>query len=160
MRDSDFELKTASEELRDIHHRIDVLKNDSEKQFNTLVERLHSVEVTLARGTRFPAAAWVAAIGLAVTVIGTGSVLYSQLQITQQVSIEARNEIRNHIRDMGPAENMVWKMDERLKATEETLRTRLVGNTAEGWHRRDHELYAEGIDQRFKKLEILLEKHK
>ncbi len=40
-----------------------------------------------------------------------------------------------------------------LTARIETLEARIVGRSAAGWHRSDHEAYAEGIERRLRKLE-------
>jgi hypothetical protein len=132
------------EELRDIHRRIDSLKEEGERNHKELASQLHNLEVAVARGSRFPAGAWVAAIGLALTVIGTGSMLYGQLLVSTKLAQEAKEAIQGHITEMGPAESEVWRMSERIKA----LEGRIVGQGPEGWHRRDHDLYAQMMDER------------
>jgi|OM-RGC.v1.022194196 hypothetical protein len=42
---------------------------------------------------------------------------------------------------------------ESLTSRIETLEARIVGRSAEGWHRTDHEAYAESIERRLRKLE-------
>lgn len=140
-------------ELRDIHHRIDSLKDESERQYLSLTEKLHALEVAVARGGRFPPAAWVAAIGVALSVVGTGSVLYGQLVVTQRVSLEASDAIKAHMTEMAPAEALVWKMDERIKS----LESRIVGVGPAGWHRADHELYAKMQDERNERIKTRLD---
>lgn len=136
-------------ELRDIHHRIDALKEEGERQYASLTEKLHALEVAIARGGRFPPAAWVAAVGLAMSVVGTGAVLYGELAVTQRIAREASEAIKAHIVEMGPAEAAVWKMDERVKG----LESRIVGQGPDGWHRRDHETYSKMVEAQIGGLE-------
>lgn len=157
MRDEDVDDTTAiaarHNELRDIHHRIDALKEENERQFISLTDKLHALEVAVARGGRFPPGAWVAALGLALSVVGTGAVLYGQLAVTQRVSQEAMDAITLHMTEMAPAETLVWKMDERLKS----LESRIVGQGPDGWHRRDHDLYAQMQDERNDRIKTRLD---
>ncbi|MCU0923656.1 MAG: hypothetical protein MUF16_25585 [Burkholderiaceae bacterium] len=150
--------KTASrliehEELRDIHRRIDSLKEEGERNHKELASQLHNLEVAVARGSRFPATGWVAAVGLALTVVGTGAALYGQLLVTTKLAQEAKEAIQTHIVEMGPAESEVWRMSERVKA----LEGRVVGQGPDGWHRRDHDLYAAMMDERNNRIRDRLE---
>jgi len=153
VRDEDVEDRSTQLELRDLHHRIDALKEEGERQFSSLSDKLHALEVAVARGGRFPAAAWVAAIGLALTMVGTGAALYGQLLVTTRLAQEAKDAITGHITEMGPAESEVWRMSERIKA----LENRIVGQGPDGWHRRDHDLYAAMMDERNSRLKQRLD---
>ena len=137
------------EELRDIHRRIDMLKEEQESNHRELTSKLHNLEVAVAHGSRFPPAAGVAAAGLILSIVGTGAVLYSQLMVTQRTAEEAATAIRAHVTQMGPAERTVWTLDERVKS----LESRIVGQGPNGWHRSDHESYAAAVDARFKLVE-------
>ena len=148
--------RLTGDELRDIHRKIDTLERESERQFTSLTEKLHALEVAVVRGTRFPAAAWVAAVSLGLTVVGTGGVLFAKLETTHLVASQAFTAIKEHVMEMGPAEQVVWKLDERVKS----LEGRIVGQGPDGWHRRDHEAYAEmvkaqigALEQRAQRLE-------
>jgi hypothetical protein len=152
------EEKTASrliehEELRDIHRRIDSLKEEGERNHKELASQLHNLEVAVARGSRFPAGALVAAVGLALTVMGSSAALYSQLQVAARIGMEARDAIRLHITDMAPAQSEVWRQAERIKA----LEGKIVGQGPDGWHRRDHDLYAQMMDERNNRIKSRLD---
>ena len=152
MRDEDADetaMAARHNELRDIHHRIDALKEEGERQYSSLTEKLHALEVAVVRGGKFPPAAWVAAIGLGLTIVATGATLFAKLETTHILAQQAVDAIRGHITEMAPAENIVWTLDERVKG----LESRIVGQGPNGWHRADHNLYAEGVDTRFKGLE-------
>ena len=140
-------------ELRDIHHRIDALKTESERQYDHLIERLHALEVAIASGGRFPAGAWVAAIALVLTILGSSAALYSQLEVASRIGMEARDAIAGHVTDMLPAQSEVWRQAERIKA----LEGRIVGQGPEGWHRKDHDLYAQMMDERNNRVRARLD---
>ena len=140
-------------ELRDIHHRIDALKTESERQYDHLIERLHALEVAIASGGRFPASAWVAALALVLTILGSSAALYGQLQVTARIGQEAKDAIQTHVTDMAPAQAEVWRVVERVK----NLEGRIVGEGREGWHRRDHDLYAAMMDERNDRLRTRLQ---
>lgn len=70
----------------DIHRRLDKLD-----------ERMHSVELSIARGTRFPAPAYVGMVALLVSIIGTGGVLYSELQISKLNSTKSLALVESHL---------------------------------------------------------------
>jgi hypothetical protein len=60
---------------------------------------------------------------------------------------------------MGPAEKMVYMLDERVKS----LEGRIVGQGPNGWHKQDHENYADAVDAKFESIETklkYLEEHK
>jgi len=84
-------------ELRDIHHRIDSLKQESERQYDHLIERLHALEVAIATGNRFPATAYVAAIGILLTVLGTAFVTFSKLESAATTGAKAISLIETHM---------------------------------------------------------------
>ena len=149
-------VRYTGDELRDIHRRIDSLKEESERQFNSLTGKLHDLEVTLARGTRFPPAAWVAAFAIVLSVVGTGSVLFAELQQARITSARANLLIETHVQG---ASGRMEKIETASTAVQEwskvipllqekmaNLETRVVGVGPNGWHRDDHNLYAEKIE--------------
>ena len=141
------------DELRDIHRRIDDLKSENERQFNSLTDKLHGLEVAVARGGRFPVGAYGAAVAI-ILAVGSGAFYTNQqLALVGHMATEAKRAIENHVTAMGPAEQTVWKMDERLKS----LESRVVGNTSEGWHRRDHDVYAEGVKAELRRLDVRID---
>jgi len=99
VRDDDDETGTAARhnELRDIHHRIDALKEEAERQFNSLTEKLHALEVAIATGSRFPATAWVAATGILLTVLGTAFVTFAKLESAAVTGNKAISLIERHM---------------------------------------------------------------
>ena len=124
MRDEDTTLaKPAHEELRDIHRRIDLL-----------VEQIHALEVTVARGSRFPA--WAGGL-LVLAAVQIGGQVYLNAELRGDVSRAAEIAI-----DSSQRNQIVPVIEERVK----NLEGRIVGNTSEGWHRKDHDLYAQMID--------------
>jgi hypothetical protein len=161
VRDEDVDEATTAarhNELRDIHHRIDSLKEENERQYTSLAEKLHSLELAVARGARFPAGAWVAAIGILLTVIGSGFLSYHRLETAMANGSKAVTLIERHmegsserfaaIRDT-TAITSEWErklpaMEQRITA----LEGKIVGQGPEGWHRRDHDLYARMVDER------------
>jgi len=153
VREEDLEPRSTQVELRDIHARLDKMEQDNRSQFAHFGDKLQALEVSLARGTRFPAAAWVATAALALTVLGSGAGLYGQMLVTQRIAQEAADAIKAHIIEMGPAESLVWKMEERIKA----LENRIVGQGPDGWHRRDHETYARMVEAQIGAVERRLQ---
>lgn len=156
MRDIDSDesgIAARHNELRDIHHRIDALKEENERQFHSITKDLHALEVAVARGGKFPAAAWVAAVGLGITVVGTGGVLFAKLETTYIIAKQAVEAIQTHVTEMVPAQNLVWQMDERIKG----LEGKIVGIGPNGWHRADHDLYAKMMDERNERIKLRLD---
>ncbi len=92
MRDEDTEERSTQAELRDLHHRID------SRQYSSLTDKLHALEVAIARGNRFPAAAWVAAAAIVLSTIGTGSVLFSKLVAADEHASKALTLIEEHLK--------------------------------------------------------------
>ena len=149
-------------ELRDIHHRIDSLKEESERQYSHVIDRLHSMELAIAQGGRFPPAAWVAAAGIFLTVIGTGAVTFAKLESAALTSNKALSLIEAHMQgssarfqSIQDAASFVEHWGQRLPALDERLKTlesKVVGQGPEGWHRRDHDLYAQLVEERFSRI--------
>jgi hypothetical protein len=129
-------------ELRDIHRRIDSLKEESERQYGTLIDRLHSLEVAVARGGRFPPAAWVSAVGILVVIVGQAMITYSKLETTTMIATQAFQAINEHQVSMSERTRVSAQLEERIKS----LEGRIVGIGPNGWHRPDHEEYAKRID--------------
>lgn len=161
MRDEDMdESSTAARhnELRDIHHRIDALKEESERQYGSLTEKLHALEVAVVRGNRFPAAAWVATAGLFITIIGIGFGTFARLEQAAISSEKAISLIESHMagssarfQTITAASEFIENWAARLPLLEERVKVlegKIVGQGPEGWHRRDHDLYAKMIDER------------
>jgi len=164
VRDDDDETGTAARhnELRDIHHRIDALKEEAERQFNSLTEKLHALEVAIATGSRFPATAWVAATGILLTVLGTAFVTFAKLETAAVTGNKAISLIETHMAGSSARFQTIneatlfmdrWGaglplLEERVKV----LEGRIVGQGPEGWHRKDHDLYARMIDERFARV--------
>ena len=143
------------EELRDIHRRIDSLKEEGERNHKELTDKLHGLEVAVARGGRFPAGAWVAAAALVVSVLGTGGVLYNKLEQADEHASKALQLIEQHLQAAPVHRQRVddmsvqwdeWRRviplcEERLK----NLEGKVVGKGPDGWHRTDQNLYAEMV---------------
>ena len=162
MRDQDDDeavMAARHNELRDIHHRIDALKEEGERQYDSLTEKLHALEVAIATGSRFPATAWVAAVGILLTVLGTAFVTFSKLETAAVTGNKAISLIETHMagssarfQTIQEATSFMDRWGGALPMLEEwvkVLEGRVVGQGPEGWHRRDHDLYARMIDERF-----------
>jgi hypothetical protein len=154
-------------ELRDIHHRIDSLKQESERQYDHLIERLHALEVAIATGGRFPATAWLTAAALFLTVIGSGFVTYHKLETAQSNGVKAIQLIEKHMEGSGErfaairdANTITTEWERKLPTLEgrvKTLEDRIVGQGPNGWHRTDHDLYAKMIDERNDRIRLRLD---
>ena len=122
-RDEDVTLaKPAHEELAQVHKRIDALKEEVEQQHFTVVERLHSMELAIARGGRFPVAGWGAfatllvAIGGAVGMqVSANSELRTDIRHLSASSERALVLIEDHIRTAGPFREGVRRWEEDVK---------------------------------------------
>ena len=158
------------EELRDIHQRIDSLQHETQNNHRDLTAKLHGLEVAVARGNRFPAGAWVAAIALAISIIGTGGVLYNKLETAQSHSTRALELIEKHLEQAPIHRQKVEDMSEKyvewqaiIPLCEErvkNLEAKVVGKGPDGWHRADQQLYdkaiqaqLDGINNRLNQLE-------
>lgn len=154
-------------ELRDIHHRIDSLKEENERQYGHLIERLHAMEVAIAAGSRFPATAWVAAAGIFLTVLGTGFMTFNKLETAATSSAKAISLIETHMAGSSArfaaiqeAEAFMSEWNKKLPALAErvvSIEGKIVGQGPEGWHRRDHDLYAKMIDERNDRIRARLD---
>ena len=155
------------DELRDIHHRIDALKEENERQFQSLTKDLHALEVAVAAGSRFPATAWVTAAGLFLSVIGVGFVTYHKLETSQANGVRAIQLIERHMEGSGErfaairdASAVTTEWERKLPALEsrvKTLEEKIVGQGPNGWHRQDHDLYAKMMDERNERIKIRLD---
>ena len=164
MRDEDTTFgKPASEELRDIHKRIDTLHSENEVQYKTITERLHAIELRVIEGRRFPITANIGIASILVVVLGGGFVIYAEVKQSSYDSGKALALIEDHLK-AAPShrynvESLTKFADDlkdrlpHLEADVDSLKGRIVGNTAEGWHRRDHELYAEVVAARLAALD-------
>ena len=163
----DVEDPAATAELRDIHRRIDSLKQENERQYSSLTEKIHALEVAVVCGNRFPANAWVAAAALFMTVIGTGFVTFNKIETAMATSNRAISLIEKHMEGSGErfatirqASAVTEEWEKRLPSMEERLRSlesRIVGQGPNGWHRGDHELYAKMMDERHERIRGQLE---
>ena len=150
-------------ELRDIHHRIDSLKAEGERQYDHLIERLHALEVAIATGAKFPASAWLAAAALFITVIGSGFISYHKLESAQINGQKAIQLIERHMEGSGErfasireAKTFAEEWERRLPMLEtrvKALEEKIVGQGPNGWHRQDHDLYARMMDERSGRIE-------
>ena len=132
-------------ELGHVYERLKQLETGQKSMQDTL----HAVQLKLAEGPRFPS--WLPVIMVSILLFLAGQVVIGLLwggRINSDVaSLRARLELCERC----PV------IEERVKH----LEGRIVGNTSDGWHRRDQELYATGIEERFKRIEVLIEqKHK
>jgi hypothetical protein len=163
VREGEAEDRTTQAELRDLHHRIDSLKEEGERQYASLTDKLHQLEVTLARGTRFPAAAWVAAAAIVLSTVGTGAVLYSKLVAADDHATKALSLIEEHLKAAPAHRYNVERIGQQVDEWRETvplvaervkaLEARVVGQGPDGWHRRDHETYAAMVAEQVKALD-------
>ncbi len=170
----DDESHPVAEELRDVHRRIDALKEESERHYDSLTDKfagltdkLHGLEVAVARGNRFPAAAWVAATGIFLTVVGTGAVTFSKLEAAAVTGNKAITLIESHMagssarfETIQEASRFMADWGGRLPLIEERVKSlegRIVGQGPEGWHRKDHDLYAKMIDERNERIKLRLD---
>ena len=154
-------------ELRDIHHRIDSLKTESERQYDHLIERLHALEVAIAAGARFPASAWLTAAALFLTIIGSGFISYHKLETAQTNGSKAITLIERHMEgsserfaSIREASAVTAEWERKLPALEsrvKTLEDRIVGQGPNGWHRTDHDLYAKMMDERNDRVKLRLD---
>jgi len=157
------------EELRDIHSRIDALQHETQSNHRDLTSKLHSLEVAVARGSRFPAAAWVAAASIVLSVVGTGGVLFSKLEAADEHATKALNLIEQHQagssgrwQNIERCDQITRRWDSELPALTERVRSleaRIVGQGPNGWHRSDHEEYAKRVEAEMeilrKRLDVL-----
>jgi hypothetical protein len=164
MRDEDTSFgKPASEELRDIHKRIDTLHSESESQYKTITERLHAIELRVIEGRRFPVMANIGIASILVVVLGGGFALYAEVKQSGYDSGKALALIEEHLKAAPThrynVESLTKFADDlkdrvpKLEADVDLLKGRIVGNSSDGWHRRDHELYAELVAARFAAIE-------
>ena len=154
-------------ELRDIHHRIDSLKQESERQYDHLIERLHALEVAIAAGSRFPAAAWVAAAAIFLTILGSGLTTYNKLETAATTGNKAISLIEAHMagssarfQTIQEASTFIASWEGRLPLLEsrvKVLEDRIVGQGPNGWHRSDHDLYAKMMDERSARTQARIE---
>jgi hypothetical protein len=172
--DPDSSNKPIDSELRDVHRRLDKLDEHlSSLKDAVAADRLEAakqfaaVKEAVATRARFPGAAYGAAATLLVAIVGTGFVLFGQLQAAAADSRKALTLIEEHLKadptHRYTVENLAKfaddvkdrlpKVEAEVSSIQETLRTRLVGNTSEGWHRRDHESYAEAVNARMAALD-------
>lgn len=168
MREEDCRMSNPEhDELRDIHRRIDSLKEESERHYGDIREKLHGLEVAVAKGSRFPASALVAAAAIILSTIGTGTVLYHRLEEANSNAGKALMLIERHleqapvhrqrVEDMTEAVDN-WKQiiplcEERLK----NLEAKVVGKGPDGWHRKDHDMYAELVRVQIESLKQRIE---
>jgi len=155
--------KPASEELRDIHKRIDTLHSESESQYKTITERLHAIELRVIEGRRFPITANIGIASILVAVLGGGFVLYAEVKQSSHDSAKALTLIEDHLK-LAPThryavDNLAKFADDardrlpKLESDVEQLKSQIVGRGPEGWHRRDHESYAETVNARLAALD-------
>ncbi len=160
-------------ELGHVYSKLESLEQGQKE--NT--KGLHEVQLELARGRRFPLPMYGFLGSLTLAVLGATFVLYSELKLNTAAVAEMpelRERLTSAFSGMRAAEqaksavleeqvrmrNVLGDVDRRccqempvIGEKVKNLEGRIVGNTAEGWHRRDHELYAESVRLRFENLE-------
>jgi hypothetical protein len=134
--------KPISEEIRDIHHRIDTIHTETNNQYGTITERLHAIELRLSDRPRFPN--WLPA---SLTVIGIFLVGQTIGAVWWASSINQQVQSVTFVREACCVDVPVMK--EQIKKLDE----RVVGKSQEGWHRLDHDQYNKYIEERFKRIE-------
>jgi hypothetical protein len=128
-RDEDVTLaKPAHEELAQVHKRIDALKEEVEQQHFTVVERLHSMELAIARGGRFPVAGWgvsatllLAIAGAVVSQVTSNSEIRTDVRHLSSISERALTLIEDHIRTAGPFREGVKRWEEDVKELQQRV---------------------------------------
>lgn len=139
---------TRDTDLQDPHnlelgHVYERLKKLEEGQ-GEVQKTLHAVQLKLAEGPRFPN--YVPVLMASILLFLAGQVI---IGLIWGGGINA--EVSNLQGTLSLCEKCPV-IEERVK----NLEGRVVGNTADGWRRRDHELYAEAINRRFEALEVKL----
>jgi hypothetical protein len=132
-----------------------------------VLERLHALEVAIATGGRFPATAWVAAAGIFLTVVGTAFVTFNKLETAAITGNKAINLIETHMagssarfQTIQAATEFMDNWGARLPLLEgrvKSLEDRIVGQGPNGWHRSDHDLYAQMINERFERTKARID---
>jgi len=176
------DIKSTDPAQVELGHVYDRLKTLEEKQ-SEVQKTLHAVQLKLtevaAEGHRFPgwlpnllgsillvlvvqsagAIWWASGVNsevdsfrdlkgqLATTIAGMRSI-ESSIAAVQQEHVRMREVV--HEVDRRCQQNAV--LEERLNALSE----KVVGKTDKGWHRPDHEQYAQYVEERFKRLEALI----
>lgn len=64
-----------------MEERLQALAEEVSQQHADIIERLHVMEIATERSRRLPPTLYSALLGVAITVVGTGSMLYSRLEI-------------------------------------------------------------------------------
>lgn len=64
-----------------MEERLQALAEEVSQQHADIIERLHVMEIAAERSRRLPPTLYSALLGVAVTVFGTGSMLYSRLEV-------------------------------------------------------------------------------
>lgn len=64
-----------------VEERLQTLADEVSQQHADIIERLHVMEIAAERSRRLPPTLYSALLGVAVTVVGTGSMLYSRLEV-------------------------------------------------------------------------------
>lgn len=114
----------AGHELVDIHRRLD-----------RLTEQMQSLELQIARGGRFPPAAWGAFIALFLAVVGSGGTLYSELQMSRTNAGKALTLIEQHALNAPVLRETVGRMRHEL----DEINRRTAEGTDDRWRKRDDE---------------------
>ena len=132
-------------ELGHVYERLKKLEEGQKGVQDTL----HAVQLKLAEGPRFPS--WLPVIMVSILLFLAGQVIVGLIW-GGRINSDVTN-LQGHLElcDRCPI------IEERVK----NLEGRVVGQGPDGWHRRDHELYATAIEERFRRIEMLIEqKHK
>ena len=141
-----------------------------EKEQKEIARGLHDVQLELARGRRFPLAMYGFLGTLTLAVAGAAFVLHAELKLNT-AAVEQMPELRERLTSafngMRAAEQakasileehtrmrgVIHDIDRRcclempvLSEKVKNLEGRIVGKSGEGWHRSDHDLYAQMVD--------------
>ncbi len=65
-----------------MEERLQALAEEVSQQHADIIERLHVMEIAAERSRRLPPTLYSALLGVAVTVVGTGSMLYSRIEVS------------------------------------------------------------------------------
>lgn len=165
-------------ELGHVYAKLESLESEQKE----IRKGLHSVEVRLAEGRRFPMPMYGILATLTLSILGAAFLLYSELKLNTAATSELPELkerltsaftgmrsaeqtkaaiLEEHVRLRGVITGMEHEccrqtpiLGEKIK----NLENRIVGQGPEGWHRKDHDLYAQAIEERFKRIEERLYK--
>lgn len=128
----------------ELGHVYERLKKLEEGQ-KAVQDTLHAVQLKLAEGPRFPN--WLPVIMVSILLFLAGQVIVGLIW-GGRINSDVTN-LQGHL-----------ELCDRCPVIEERVRNlegRVVGQGPDGWHRRDHDLYATAIEERFRRIEMLID---